>query len=213
MPIRIEDLPMKYREQIARKQLAQLRAKNGNAANQPAAELSEKLERQRRAAQSNAEGHSFEQEIVKACLWYSGTGRARIDKTPERFRVTRLTGNGHFEGRFTGKAQVDFSGTLSGGRSIKFDAKYTEKDRIMQSALTKYQTEELEESHALGAYCGVCVGMKNGAYFVPWETWARMKELFGRKYMTIPELEPYRLSFNIHSWALFLDYDKNDREG
>ena len=30
-------------------------------------------------------------------------------------------------------------------------------------------------------------------YRVPWDTWKRMKELFGHKFMTEQELEPYRL--------------------
>lgn len=207
MPIRIEDLPMKYQEQVAQKQLAEIRGRNEYAS---AEEMMRKFERHNRAAKSNAEGHHFEEEIIKACKWYSGCGRAEVEKTPESFRVTRLLGGGKFEGRFIGKAQVDFSGTLQGGRAILFDAKHTEKDRIMQNALTKHQTEELERSFLLGALCGVCVGMKDGAYFVPWEVWREMKERYGRKYMTASELEEYRISFNVHSWALFLDYERGE---
>jgi hypothetical protein len=35
-----------------------------------------------------------------------------------------------------------------------------------------------------------------------------MKENYGRKYMTANDLKKFKLSFNVHSWALFLDYDK-----
>lgn len=208
MAIRIEDLPMKYQEQAARKQLAAIRAGNPKEEYASTKEMMQKYERHQRATQSNAEGHHFEAEIKKACKWYSANGRASVEKTPESFRVTRLLGAGRFEGRFTGKAQVDFSGVLKGGRTIKFDAKYTEKDRIAQNVLTKHQADELEEAWRLGAFCGVCVGMRDGAYFVPWDVWRDMKGRYGRKYITTDELEEYRLNFNIHSWALFLDYSK-----
>jgi recombination protein U len=205
MPIKLEDLPIRYREQVTQKQLAELGETKG-AGNSTSTE--EMIRKHHRAAQSNAQGHYFEAEIIKACRWYSANGRAKVEKTPETFRVTQLLGGGRFEGRFIGKAQVDFSGTLSGGRSIMFDAKYTEKDRILQSALTKHQSEELEEAFSLGALCGVCVGMKGSSYFVTWEVWRRMKENYGRKYMTANDLKKFKLSFNVHSWALFLDYDK-----
>lgn len=205
MAIRVEDLPKQYQEQVTKKQMSEGTGQRDYAS---ATEMMQKYERHNRAAKSNAEGHHFEGEIIKACKWYSGCGRAEIEKTPESFRVTQLLGGGKFAGRFIGKAQVDFKGTLNGGQSILFDAKYTEKDRIMQNALTKHQEEELDRSYKLGAWCGVCVGMKEGAYFVPWRVWKEMKERYGRKYMTASELEEYRIKFNVHSWALFLDYEK-----
>ena len=45
-----------------------------------------------------------------------------------------------------------------------------------------------------GAHCYVMVSLELRKFYrVPWDVWKRMKELFGRKYMTEKELEPYRL--------------------
>jgi recombination protein U len=204
MAIRFEDLPMKYQEQIAKQQLREYRKKQSRSGEGSA-------KRRAQAARSNAEGHHFEDEITKACEYYRATERASVEKTPESFRVTHLLGEGKFQGRFTGKAQPDFQGVLMGGRAILFDAKYTEKDRITENALTKHQRDLLELHWRLGAKCGVCVGMKDGAYFVPWETWRNMKDIYGRKYMTEENLQEFRVKFSVHSFVMFLDYEEIDR--
>ena len=74
---------------------------------------------------NNAQGHFFEQAIKAACALYASHGRATADKTPEPFRVLEKSRDGIFKGRFTARAQPDFQGTLAGGRSIVFEAKYT----------------------------------------------------------------------------------------
>ncbi|MCD8052228.1 MAG: Holliday junction resolvase RecU [Clostridiales bacterium] len=203
MRLEWEDLPYPVREQAAKQILADKRKQTAKSAKQ--------YQRTKQAAQANAEGHHFEDEILKACKFYRATGRASVDKTPESFRVTKLLGNGAFQGRFTGKAQPDFQGVLDGGRAILFDAKYTGKDRISASALTKHQAELLEIHSQLGAVCGVCVGMQDGTYFVPWDTWKGMQDAYGRKYMTKEELEPWRLQFSVHSFAMFLDYEEGSK--
>lgn len=205
MAIRVEDLPKQYQEQVTKKQMEAITGQKDYAS---AEEMMRKYERHNRAAKSNAEGHHFEDEISAACKWYSAIERAAIEKTPESFRVTELHKGGRFSGRFLGKAQPDFQGTLSGGRSIIFDAKFTEKDRIMANALTKHQAELLEMHHKLGALCGVCVGFKDGAYFIPWEVWRNMKSIYGRKYILRIEMGNYHTDMNIHSNVLFLDYLK-----
>lgn len=208
MGIDINDLPPYVRERIAAQQLKELRERNGGRDYASAEEMMQKAEKHSRAARSNAQGHHFEGEITKACKWYAAAGRAVIEKTPESFRVTKLHDGGRFSGRFLGKAQPDFQGTLSGGRSIIFDAKFTEKDRINANALTNHQAELLEMHHKLGALCGVCVGFKTGAYFIPWKVWRDMKAIYGRKYILRTEMGNYRADMNIHSTVLFLDYVK-----
>ena len=98
---------------------------------------------------NNAQGHFFEDYIKAGCALYSERGRAEIDKTPEPFRVTEKYSNGIFKGRFTAHAQPDFQGTLDGGRSIVFEAKYTTTDRMKRDALTPVQQKTLE-SHQIG---------------------------------------------------------------
>ena len=99
-----------------------------------------------------------------------------------------------FEAVFTKQAQPDFQGTLCGGSSVVFEAKATDKDRIMQSAVTEEQARALESHANMGALAFVLVCLRGRAvYSVMWEDWQNMKELFGHKYMTAVELEPYRV--------------------
>lgn len=145
---------------------------------------------------SNAQGQHFEREILAGCRMYAAEGLAYIDKTPEPFRVTKKCGNGVFTGRFGTPAQPDFQGTLRGGRSIIFEAKWTAKDRITRNVLTDTQMDLLKRHDGLGALCGVCVCMTDGCFFVPWETWRDMKLIYGRQYLKADDMEEYRVKFD-----------------
>ena len=145
---------------------------------------------------NNAQGHFFEQAIKAACALYASRGRATADKTPEPLRVLEKSRDGIFKGRFTARAQPDFQGTLAGGRSIVFEAKYTTTDRLKWDVLTQEQRDALEHHHQHGAISAVCAGIGNDFFFVPWEVWRDMKERFGRKYVTAADLEPWRVRFN-----------------
>ena len=82
------------------------------------------------------------------------------------------------------KAQPDYKGTLSGGRSIVFEAKHTDKDRIEQGRVNEEQEKRLNNHEKLGALCFVVVSFGYERFFrVPWAEWKRMKELYGRKYI------------------------------
>ena len=152
---------------------------------------------------NNAQGHFFEGAIKAACALYSERERADVDKTPEPFRVLEKSRDGIFKGRFTARAQPDFQGTLDGGRSIVFEAKYTTTDRLKRDVLTGEQQDTLERHAARGAVAAVCAGIGNNFFFVPWAVWRDMKEHFGRKYVTAANLEPFRVRFN--GAVLFLD--------
>ena len=153
---------------------------------------------------NNAQGHFFEGAIKAACALYSERERADVDKTPEPFRVMEKRRDGIFKGRFTARAQPDFQGTLAGGRSIVFEAKYTTTDRMKRDVLTKEQQDALERHAARGALAAVCAGIGDKFFFVPWQMWRDMKQLYGRKYVTAADLEPLRVRFN--GAVLFLDY-------
>ena len=116
---------------------------------------------------NNAQGHFFEQAIKAACALYASHGRATVDKTPEPFRVLEKSRDGIFKGRFTARAQPDFQGTLAGGRSIVFEAKYTTTDRLKWDVLTQEQRAALEHHHKHSAISAVCVGIGNDFFFVP----------------------------------------------
>ena len=153
---------------------------------------------------NNAQGHAFEDLIKRGCTTYLMQDRAIIDKTPEPFCVMEKSRDGIFKGRFTARAQPDFQGTLAGGRSIVFEAKYTTTDRLKRDVLTDEQQDALERHRNRGAVSGVCAGIGNNFFFVPWVIWRDMKEHFGRKYVTAANLEPFRVRFN--GAVLFLDW-------
>lgn len=120
-----------------------------------------------KSLQSNGFGKNFEKMIDLACKYYRDEGKADISKIDEPFRVIRLKKAGRFEGQFTKNANPDFEGTLDGGRSICFEAKYTRTDRMKQSVVSDKQAEVLEIKSKLGGLAGVCIGIKDRYFFIP----------------------------------------------
>lgn len=163
-----------------------------------------KARQQYQNAVNNAQGQAFEGYIKAACEFYKQRERAAVDKTPEPFRVMSKQRDGIFTGRFTALAQPDFQGTLAGGRSIVFEAKYTTTDRLKRGILTQTQMDTLAYHSALGAVAGVCTGINDKFYFIPWAVWDNMKQHFGRQYVLAADIEPYRVRFT--GAVLFLDY-------
>lgn len=156
-------------------------------------------ENQRRGYMNREIGAAFEERLKVACEYYRSVGAADMKKTPEPFKVTsglhqNRKGQWVFEGHFEAPAQPDFKGTLRGGRSVVFDAKTTQTDRIRQGELTAEQEKDLRFHHKLGAKAFVAVSARlRGCYVVPWEIWENMKLRYGRKYMTLGELEEFRV--------------------
>ena len=133
----------------------------------------------------------FEQLIEQSCRLYAEEGAALIEKTPEPMRVIRsMKDNAHFVCIFEKKAQPDFKGTVKGGQSVVFEAKYTDAGRIEQSAVTDMQANCFDRHMALGAKCFVLVSFSFESFCaVPWEIWRDMKERYGRKYLKCTEAE------------------------
>ncbi|WP_303997128.1 Holliday junction resolvase RecU [Megamonas hypermegale] len=148
---------------------------------------------------NNAQGKIFENQILAACLGYLYDGRACVDKIPEPFGVTKKDyKTGEFSGRFFShkKAQPDFQGTVTGGRSIVFEAKKTEKNKIALSVLSSNQEKVLERHYRLGAITGVCVCIKDEFYFVPYALWRLCSEQWDRKYFVPEDLREFKVKFN-----------------
>ena len=144
---------------------------------------------------NRALGLKFEEIVDEACEHYRSMGLAHIEKTPESMKIIGVLNRklGHFKACFDKKAQPDFKGTMAGGRSVCFDAKHTETDRIKQDAVTENQWDALNIHEAMGAWCFVIVCLDNTYYRVPWERWKTMKEDCGHKYMNAADLHPYTL--------------------
>lgn len=106
-------------------------------------------------------GKIFENTVDTICEVYEMNGLARIEKTPEPMKVLKYIDNGRFEAVFEKNAQPDFKGTVKGGRTVVFDAKFTEADRIRYQVLSDYQRETLIKYSKLGAMAFVLVGFAN----------------------------------------------------
>lgn len=157
----------------------------------------DKLKKQFRGAQSRASGHIFEEQIRRSITWYEDKGIMAAEKTPEPMRPLRPLGRqGHFEAFYEKKAQADFSGTLIGGRAIRFEAKQTDTDRFTRDRLTDEQIKDLDKHERMGAYCCVmlCFGLQH-FYRVPWIIWKEMKTAYGRLYVKEEDLKVFRLPF------------------
>ena len=150
-----------------------------------------------RGMQSKRAGDSFEDTIAASLVWYEQHGEACIEKTPEPMKpLSRPDKYGRFKACYTKAGQPDFKGTIRGGRSVVFEAKHTDDDRIKYDRLTKEQVEKLDTHHNLGAVAFVLVSFGlEGFYRIPWKTWRDMKAIYGRKYITRQEAERFRVPY------------------
>ena len=155
------------------------------------------VQRSQQGLQSRREGGEFEKIIADSLLWYELRGMACVEKTPEPMKpLSKPNQRGQFLACYVKAGQPDFKGTITGGRSVVFEAKHTASDKIDYSRLTDEQVEKLSTHHALGAACFVLVsfGLQD-FYRIPWSVWANMAELFGHKHMKKHECEPYRVQY------------------
>ena len=160
---------------------------------------------------NRAQGGQLEDLVEQSCGYYSMTGIAKIKKVPEPFHIIQNIGKGRFIGNFARKAQADFAGTLHGGRSVKFDAKSTQKDRISQNEVTDEQIKDLDAHQEMGALCFILVSVRMQKFFtVPWDDWKHIAQRYGRKYITAEELQQYKVPFN--GVILFLNFRHRDQE-
>ena len=154
----------------------------GKEIHDPNRQLQGKLSRER--------GKSFEETVDIICQVYEKNGFARIEKTPEPMKILKYLDGGKFEAVFEKSAQPDFKGVIKGGRTVVFDAKYTESDRIRYQVLSDFQRETLLEYSQLGAMAFVLVGFSNGKiYKIDINEWNNMKQDFGRLYIKQNELD------------------------
>lgn len=155
------------------------------------------VQRSQRGLQSKRAGERFENLIAASLNWYKDKGVTYVEKTPEPMKPLRAPNRqGQFLACYVKAGQPDFKGTLTGGRSVVFEAKHTDSDRIEYSRLTDEQVEKLNTHHKLGAAAFVLVsfGLQD-FYRIPWEIWRDMKTIYSRKHIKQPELEPYRVQY------------------
>lgn len=155
------------------------------------------VQRSQQGLQSRREGGEFEKIIADSLLWYELRGLACVEKTPEPMKpLSKPNQRGQFLACYVKAGQPDFKGTITGGRSVVFEAKHTASDKIDYSRLTDEQVKKLSMHHELGAAAFVLVsfGLQD-FYRIPWEVWRDMKAIYGRKHMKQPDCEPYRVQY------------------
>lgn len=155
------------------------------------------VQRSQKGLQSRINGEHFESLISASLEWYELHGVACVEKTPEPMKPLRAPNQrGQFLACYVKAGQPDFKGTLAGGRSVVFEAKHTDTDKIEYNRLTQEQIDRLELHHKLGAVAFVLVsfGLQD-FYRIPWKVWRDMKAIYGRKYMKPSECEPYRVQY------------------
>lgn len=168
-----------YRELIKKQNV---KVNRGKEIHDPSRQLQGKINREL--------GKIFEDTVDTICQVYELNGLARIEKTPEPMKVLKYIDGGRFEAVFEKSAQPDFKGTVKGGRTVVFDAKFTESDRIRYQVLSDYQRETLLKYSELGAIAFVLVGFANGKiYKIDINEWVNMKQDFGRLHITQEELD------------------------
>lgn len=94
-------------------------------------------------SRSRASGEYFEGMISAACRFYEERGISVIEKTPEPMKVLKPYDRrrGQFICCFAKQAQPDFKGVLMDSTMVLFDAKHTDKEKIMRSVVTEEQEE------------------------------------------------------------------------
>lgn len=156
----------------------------------------QQVNRANQSRRNNAAGHHFEDYIMGGCRYYEGEGMAKFQKTPEPFRTLRKYHDGTATVRFTAKAEPDYIGCEKGGTLIVFEAKKTMTNKINQNVVTTHQWKALDKYEELGAKAGVCIGIKDETFWIEWFVWKNMKELYGRKYLTAEDIQPFKVKFN-----------------
>ena len=145
---------------------------------------------------NRAAGQHFEEIIEAACRHYRCEELAEIDKTPEPFKIERHIGQGKFIGHFVKTAQPDFKGTVKGSRSVVFEAKHTDTDRLKQDVVTDEQVQALNRHVKMGAECFVLVSFGFTDFFkIPWDVFKNMKTHYGRKYITPEDVKEYGIEY------------------
>lgn len=159
-----------------------------------------------RNRRSSDRGRGFERLLSKGCAYYADTGEAVITKTYEPYITTEVHDGGRFEGRWLDNADPDFQGTLAGGRSVVFEAKATDKNRLRQSALTDKQAELLRRHQDMGAIAFVAAEIAGRFFSIPFHVWQDMKGVYGKRFLVPEDIEDYEVIFD--GRVRFLEYER-----
>lgn len=146
---------------------------------------------------SRAMGNCFEDLIERSCQWYQEEGQAYIEKTPEPMKPLQPAEiPGQFIACYTKPAQPDYKGTCLGGKSICFEAKHTDADRILRNRVSDEQRDALERHYALGASTFILLSFGLSRFYrIPFSKWMYMKATYGRLYIQPGDIAEHEVPF------------------
>ena len=80
---------------------------------------------------------------------------------------------------------------------VLFDAKHTDKEKIMRDVVTEEQESCFERYMKLGAMCFLVVSIGlDDFYRVQWVVFRDMKKIYGHKHMNRKDLEAYKIKYS-----------------
>jgi len=158
-------------------------------------------------------GKLFEDMLSTACEKYREEKTAKVSKTVEPFRIIGVLSVQPKVYKCVEEkaAEPDFKGLLNTGRSIAFEAKTTEQDRIEWGVVLEHQRQHLEEHHRMDGVAFVMVSFGLQRFFrIPWTVWRDMKDIYSRKYLKPDDIKEYEVPLVAYYGkpaVLFLDYE------
>lgn len=139
-------------------------------------------------------GNRFESMINQSNTFYDMKKFARVTKSNEPITVTHFRGNRITGGFFEAKSDPDYSGTLTGGRAVVFEAKHCSGTSIPFEQVKAHQERELLKHDKLGAESFVLIGFHFKRFYrVSIKDWMALKENIGKKSLNEKDLSEYEI--------------------
>lgn len=151
-------------------------------------------------------GNRFENMINQVNRLYDVKRYARVTKSNEPVVVTRLIKGQIRAGFYASKSDPDFSGTLSGGQSVVFEAKHTSGTNIPFNQVKEHQERELIKHDHLGAESFLLISFSFKSFYkIDINDWMHLKKEVNKKSLNEKDLAAYKLD-RFHGYVDYLGY-------
>lgn len=153
-----------------------------------------KVERRLAGREARRMGVITEETVNIALRWYEARHLAKVDKTPELFKVTSVNRHSGLMTGYISPSQPDYKGVLKGGRCVCFELKSGSSGRIEASRVQRHQLEYLLEMAAMGADTFVLITFDGYAFYkLTAEEWNDFERLFGKKSVTEKDVAGFKV--------------------
>lgn len=157
-------------------------------------------------------GRAFEEEVIRANMYYKNTGQALVQKISTPVSIVRR-GNKIVSAFYKEKSTLDFRGTVKGGLSISFDCKECEEEKgLPLKHIQEHQIEYIRSALEIGETNFILCSMKklNKVFFISgeiaieyWDRWKANKGKRGYNYIPVLDMKEIQYGENAN-----LDYLK-----